>query len=312
MSVEIMKVRRSVNSSRTAWITVIGQDIKVPPLHLEQDPPGDYPDGNGFYIYHECDNVANGQKARLLSPALSSTSTQICVQFHYYMYGSDNQNHLRVLAKRPSSEDKVWEKTGIQSPSWLGASITVAKPAGQSLNIVFEAQRGFSDSCDSALDNIVISEGACPACLTGCDFDTFDELCSWDAKSPTNPKLFGWEQFNGGTETPGTGPDDDFSKPGFGSYLLMDSLYAVPGEKVELWSPFTSTGSSGCLNLTFHYYMWGTATTMKLQVHAVTSGGNLGAPIFSLTGNQGQSWKPAEIRYLGSANMQKHKCDCIL
>ncbi|KAK6323422.1 hypothetical protein J4Q44_G00057610 [Coregonus suidteri] len=267
-------------------------------------PPGDYPDGNGFYIYHECDNVANGQKARLLSPALSSTSTQICVQFHYYMYGSDNQNHLRVLAKRPSSEDKVWEKTGIQSPSWLGASITVAKPAGQSLNIVFEAQRGFSDSCDSALDNIVISEGACPACLTGCDFDTFDELCSWDAKSPTNPKLFGWEQFNGGTETPGTGPDDDFSKPGFGSYLLMDSLYAVPGEKVELWSPFTSTGSSGCLDLTFHYYMWGTATTMKLQVHAVTSGGNLGAPIFSLTGNQGQSWKPAEIRYLGSANMQ--------
>ncbi|XP_071187476.1 zonadhesin, like [Salvelinus alpinus] len=265
-------------------------------------PPGDYPDGNGFYIYHECDNVANGQKARLLSPALTSPSAQICVQFRYYMYGSDNQNHLRVLAKRPSSEDNVWEKTGIQSPSWLGASITVAKPAGQSLNIVFEAQRGLSDSCDSALDNIVISEGACPACLTGCDFDTFDELCGWDAKLPTNPEFFGWEQFTGGTETPGTGPDDDFSKPGFGSYLLMDSVYAVPGEKAELWSP--STGSSGCLDLTFHYYMWGTATTMKLHVYAVTAGGNLGAPIFSLTGNQGQSWKPADIRYLGSGSMQ--------
>ncbi|XP_055757341.1 IgGFc-binding protein-like [Salvelinus fontinalis] len=266
-------------------------------------PPGDYPDGNGFYIYHECDNVANGQKARLLSPALSSTSTQICVQFHYYMYGSDNQNHLQVLAKRPTSEVKVWEKTGIQSPSWLGAAVTVAKPAGQTLIIVFEAQRGLSASCDSALDNIVISEGACPACLTGCDFDTTDDLCSWEARKPSNPDLFGWEQWLGQTDTDGSGPDDDFSKPGFGQYLLMDSLSRVAGEKVELWSPST-TSSSGCLDLTFHYYMYGTATTMKLNVHAVTSGGSLGSPIFSLTGNQGQGWKPAEIRYLGSDNMQ--------
>lgn len=56
-----------------------------------------------------------------------------------------------------------------------------------------------------------------------------------------------------------------------GQYLLMDSLSRVPGEKVELWSPSTTT-SSGCLDLTFHYYMYGTATTMKLNVYAVTSG----------------------------------------
>ncbi len=31
-------------------------------------------------------------------------------------------------------------------------------------------------------------------------------------------------------------------------------------------------------------------------------GGALGAPIFSLKGNQGQGWKPAIIRYIGSAN----------
>ncbi|KAL0970016.1 hypothetical protein UPYG_G00235980 [Umbra pygmaea] len=265
-------------------------------------PDGDYPDGKGYYIYHEADNVSNGQKARLLSPPLNSISTQICVQFRYYMYGFDDQNSLRVLAKRPGSEDMIWEKKGIQSPSWLGASITVVKPTGQSLTIVFEAQRGFSGSCDSALDNIVISEGACPACLSGCNFDTQDDLCGWDAKQPTNPDLFGWEQFTGNTETPGTGPEDDFSKPGLGLYLLMDSLSAVPGESVELWSPPAS--SAGCLNLTFHYYMWGTATRMKLEVYAVEAGGSLGAPIFSLTGNQGKGWNPAEIRYLGSSNIQ--------
>ncbi|KAM4612410.1 zonadhesin, like [Polymixia lowei] len=265
-------------------------------------PSGDYPDGEGFYIYHECDNVANGQKARLFSPALSSSATQICVQFRYYMYGLDNQNELSVLVKRPSSEEKVWKRTGIQSPSWLGGAVTVSKPTEQSVNIVFEAKRGFSSSCDSALDNIVISEGACPSCVTSCDFDKIDDLCGWTTPEPENMNIFGFEQWNGNTETEGTGPDTDFSKPGFGNYMLMDSLSAVPGAKAEIRSP--SIPSSGCLNLNFHYYMYGTATTMELTVHTITTGGSLGAPLFTVRGNQGQAWRPAEIRYLGTGNIQ--------
>lgn len=89
----------------------------------------------GFYIYHEADNVGNGQTARLLSPALSAGPDQICVQFYYYMYGADNQNNLRVLAKRGSSEEQVWERTGIQSPSWLKGSATVTKPLGTSVEV---------------------------------------------------------------------------------------------------------------------------------------------------------------------------------
>lgn len=89
----------------------------------------------GFYIYHEADNVANGQTSRLLSPPLSSSASQICVQFRYYMYGSDNQNVLRVLAKRPGSDDEVWKKIGIQSPSWLKGSITVSKQSAQDIAV---------------------------------------------------------------------------------------------------------------------------------------------------------------------------------
>lgn len=33
-------------------------------------------------------------------------------------------------------------------------------------------------------------------------------------------------------------------------------------------------------------------------------GGPLGFPIFSLKGNQGQGWKPAMVRYIGTADMQ--------
>lgn len=77
----------------------------------------------------------NGQNARLLSPTINNGPAEICVQFYYYMYGSDNKNTLTVLAKRPGTEELLWQKTGIQSPSWLGASVTVPIPAGQTVEV---------------------------------------------------------------------------------------------------------------------------------------------------------------------------------
>ncbi|PWA14817.1 hypothetical protein CCH79_00014482 [Gambusia affinis] len=264
-------------------------------------PPGDYPDGNGYYIYHECDNVANGQKARLLSPVISSPASKICVHFRYYMYGSDANNVLKVLSKTSAGENEVWKKTGIQSPSWLGDSITVSKASSESVTIVFEAQRGLTSFCDSALDNIVITEGGCDVCDFECDFDTPGNLCRWTVHND-NPLVYGFFQYSGPTETEGTGPDDDFSKPGLGEYMLLDSSEAIPGESSQLRSPVIPF-TSGCLELSFHYYLYGTSTTMEIRVHAI-KGGNLGNPLFTVTGNQGQGWKPAEVRLKGTGNIQ--------
>lgn len=52
-----------------------------------------------------------------------------------------------------------------------------------------------------------------PGCITGCDFDEMDDLCGWTTEV-SDPTIMGWEFWIGQTETPGTGPDDDFSKPG--------------------------------------------------------------------------------------------------
>ncbi|XP_072315847.1 zonadhesin, like [Eucyclogobius newberryi] len=260
-------------------------------------PSGDYPDGMGYYIYQESDNVPNEGNVRLLSPALSPAASQFCVHFRYYMYGADSRNTLKVLVKS-ADETEVWKKTGIQSPSWLKGAVTVPKPSSGSVNVVFEAIRGFSASCDTALDNIVISEGACPSCMSGCDFDTPEDLCGWSINS--DPDRFGFEQWSGATETPNTGPNDDHSKPGLGSYMLMDSSYAVPGDQSQIQSPVL-TPSSGCLELSFYYYLYGSSTQMQISVHTMSTGGVLGPALFTLTGNQGEGWKLAEVRYLGSA-----------
>lgn len=90
----------------------------------------------GYYIYHECDNVPNGQKARLLSPPIASAATQICVDFRYYMYGMDPDNLLRVLTRRSSGgEEENWKKMGIVSPSWQRGSVTVSKAASEKITV---------------------------------------------------------------------------------------------------------------------------------------------------------------------------------
>ncbi|KAM9827439.1 zonadhesin-like [Neosynchiropus ocellatus] len=144
-------------------------------------------------------------------------------------------------------------------------------------------------------------------CLSGCDFDEQDNLCGWSTETG-DPDVFGFGQYVGETETPGTGPDDDFSKPGFGLYLLLDSLDAIPGAKAPITSPVL-TPSSGCLELSFHYYLYGTSTTMEISVHTKTGflflpGGTLGPALLSIKGNQGQEWKPAVVRYRGTGQIQ--------
>ena len=59
-----------------------------------------------------------------------------------------------------------------------------------------------------------------------------------------------------------------------GAYMLLDSFEAVPGVSAQLRSPLL-TPSSGCLDLNFYYYLYGTSTTMELSVHTITAGKRL-------------------------------------
>ncbi|XP_066578817.1 MAM domain-containing protein 2 isoform X2 [Amia ocellicauda] len=126
-------------------------------------PSGDYPSGESYYIYLKADNVSNSQGARLLSPVLLAPGSDLCVQFWFYKYGLDSQNSLAVLVLQPGGkQESLWEDMGAQSHSWLASAVTVPTIPGQQVTVVFEAMRGMSASCDTALDNITISSGACP------------------------------------------------------------------------------------------------------------------------------------------------------
>ncbi|XP_030044013.1 zonadhesin [Microcaecilia unicolor] len=263
-------------------------------------PPGDYPAGKGYYIYQEADDFSPGQSIKLESREIC-TSTDMCVEFYYYMYGTVGEKvQLKVLVNNSAGQRTIWSRQGIQSPSWLLGSATVTYEAVQPVKVIFQAIRGSSPTFDIAVDNISVRKGICETCINSCDFDIQNELCGWN--NPIGQNSIQWEQWTGGTETPGTGPDDDFSKPGLGFYMLMDSTFAIPGVKALLQSPINP--SSGCLALRFYYYLFGTSNNVTLNVYAKAQGSTEMLLLFSIRGNQGEGWKPAEVLYMGTASIQ--------
>nr|XP_032831171.1 MAM and LDL-receptor class A domain-containing protein 1-like [Petromyzon marinus] len=210
------------------------------------------------------------------------------------MYG-DELMTLNVHVLEDGVERRVWRAEGQQSSAWLQGTVTIqAKPDTQ---VIVEGIRGVTAMSDVALDDITVVLGRCPECVSGCDFDEMGDFCGW-ANSGGD---FGWEHWNGPTNTENTGPDDDFSRPGFGNYLLLDSEVNDPGAALLLESP--ALPSSGCLVLSFHYFLYGSAENMAINVY-IKEGGSSRQLAWSLQGNQGASWMLARVEFSGRGPVQ--------
>ncbi|XP_032302492.1 IgGFc-binding protein-like [Coturnix japonica] len=128
-------------------------------------PDGDYPDGKGYFIYQEASNLIPFDTNRLESPDIV-VSQKICIDFWYYMFGSEDRNELRVLIQDSTGEFMAWSRKGNQSSSWIYGSVTHAFPTQRKIKVIFEAVRGLTEYADTALDNVRVRDGSCDAIST--------------------------------------------------------------------------------------------------------------------------------------------------
>ncbi|CAM9326592.1 unnamed protein product [Bubo scandiacus] len=128
-------------------------------------PDGDYPDGKGYFIYQEASNLIPFDTNRLESPD-TVVSEKICIDFWYYMFGSEDMNELRVLIQDSTGESVVWSRKGNQSALWKYGAITHTLPAQRKIKVIFEAVRGLTEYGDTALDNVRVRDGSCEAVST--------------------------------------------------------------------------------------------------------------------------------------------------
>ncbi|XP_072789242.1 IgGFc-binding protein isoform X3 [Taeniopygia guttata] len=128
-------------------------------------PEGDYPDGKGYFIYQEASNLIPFDTNRLESPD-TVVSGKICIDFWYYMFGSEEMNELRVIVQDDTGESVVWHRKGNQSSLWKYGAITHSIPTQRKIKVIFEAVRGLTEYGDTALDNVRVRNGPCEAVPT--------------------------------------------------------------------------------------------------------------------------------------------------
>ncbi|XP_049555737.1 zonadhesin isoform X3 [Orcinus orca] len=243
-----------------------------------------------------------GGVARLRSPPVWEQGL-LCVRFAYYMFGPSWGAQLKLLlttdpkGKRPNV---LWKHRNTQSPSWIPTAVTV--PIGRILpsRLTFEGVRGSTVYLDIALDAISIRRGSCSrVCKTQtCSFDTPNDLCGWSwIPTASGAK---WVQKKGSTGVPNVGPEDDFSSPGSGFYMLLDPKNAKPRQSSALLSPVLQ--SFGCLSLSFHYTLRGQSPGAALTVYASDLGSRRKHTLFS--GQPGPNWQPVSVNYTGQGQIQ--------
>ncbi|KAG8523729.1 Zonadhesin [Galemys pyrenaicus] len=265
-------------------------------------PPGGYPNGEGHYLHMDSSAFRRGGVAGLRSPPIWEKGP-LCVHFVYHMFGLSWGTQLKVLLfKGPNSKysNLLWTHVNTQSPSWTPAAVTVPAEAILPSQLVFEGVRGNTAYMDIALDAIAIHRGSCHrvCVMQACSFDTPNDLCGWSwIPTASGAK---WTQRNGSSGVPNVGPQDDFSSPGSGFYMLLDPKNAKPNQKSVLISPLSQ--SSGCLSLSFHYVLHGQSPGAALIIYASVLGSIRKHTLFS--GQPGPNWQPASINYTGQGQIQ--------
>ncbi|KAF6357738.1 zonadhesin [Rhinolophus ferrumequinum] len=265
-------------------------------------PPGGYPNGEGYYLHMDSSTFYPGGVARLRSPPIWEQGP-LCVRFAYHMFGLSRGAQLKLLLFRSTKHKHphlLWKHINTQSLSWMPTAVTV--PMGHTLpsRLMFEGVRGSTAYLDISLDAIAVYHGSCnQVCkMQMCNFDTLNDLCGWSwIPTPSGAK---WVQKKGSSGMPNVGPENDFSNPGSGFYMLLDPKNAKPSQKSVLLSPLSQ--SSGCLSLSFHYTLRGRSPGAALTIYASVLGSTRKHTLFS--GQSGPNWQPVAVNYTGQGQIQ--------
>ncbi|KAF5918179.1 hypothetical protein HPG69_002820 [Diceros bicornis minor] len=265
-------------------------------------PPGGYPDGEGYYLHMDSNTFPRGGAAGLRSPPIWEQGP-LCVHFAYHMFGLSRGAQLKLLllmgtkGRRPKL---LWKHMNTQSPSWVPTTVTVPARLALPSRLIFEGVRGSTTYLDIALDAVSIRRGSCNriCMMQMCSFDTPNDLCGWSwIPTASGAK---WVQKKGSSGVLNVGPEDDFSSPGSGFYMLLDPKDAKPRQKCALLSPLSR--SSGCLSLSFQYTLHGRSPGAALNVYASILGSIRKHTLFS--GHPRPNWQPVSVNYTGQGQVQ--------
>ncbi|XP_078245132.1 thyroid hormone-induced protein B-like [Pogona vitticeps] len=161
----------------------------------------------GYFIYQEASNLVPSDTNRLESPEFVA-SGEICIDFWYHMFGSEDLNELNVVLLAEAEESTVWSRRGSQSPTWLYGFASVPFPREKRIKVAFDAVRGLTEYGDTAVDNVAVRRGPCIPTTTSFPMETETPTQNPDLITTSSPPTERTTQM----ETTEDTPDDDLGR----------------------------------------------------------------------------------------------------
>ncbi|GFN85250.1 MAM and LDL-receptor class a domain-containing protein 2-like [Plakobranchus ocellatus] len=252
----------------------------------------------GHYIYTEASSPQKvNDTARIVSPVYSGGQfNKHCLTFYYHMYGSDigTLNVYQVPSGQLTSRGSPkWSRSYDMGKGWRKAVANLDVLGNYQL--IFEGVIGNGHRGDIAVDDIIITQGACRD-KKSCDFTL--NTCQWrNVEDHTDD--FDWLRNRGKTASLNTGPSTDHtSGTSSGFYMYVESSNRKRGERARLASQTFPPVDDQDYCISFWYNMFGSgigALRVILQTNASSAVISTEATLWELDGSSGDQWLAAQV-----------------
>ncbi|NXU21139.1 AEGP protein, partial [Pardalotus punctatus] len=230
-----------------------------------------------------------GHMAALTSQPYQPSVPAQCLAF-WYQLSIGTPGTLGVFVEQRGVRRKALSVSTVKGSSWHRSHITVQPNADW--QVVFEAVGAGGDHGYIALDDLHVSDGACPE-PASCDFE--QDTCGWS--SPSDPRLysFAWGWKSGIILAKYPGPEQDHTLgTRNGHYMHFDtSMLGARGTSALLESPPLPAATDSCLRFWYHMDILEHLASGELRVTLHSAAGQ--RTVWSMVGHHSRGWQGAVV-----------------
>lgn len=262
-----------------------------------------------WYIYMEASSPNYPSKVSTLnSPCFDlSGLSSADFDFQYHLYGAADMGGLVLQAQVDGgSWSTLWSDSGNQGNAWQTASIDLTAYLDETVQLRFVGTTGATWQGDMAIDEISLTTGGggepggddCTSSVSSFPYGEGFES-SFGVWSQDNTDDFDWQRNTGSTPSGTTGPGSAFAGSWYAYIESSSPNYA--NLSAILNGPCFDLSAESQATFVFQYHLYGASNMGGLSLEARPAGGNWSS-IWSLSGNQGNSWQEASVSlaaYLG-------------